>query len=70
MLIEWFGPEDIKVIVGGERWWQVRGLDGLDGEWITEREYLSEVQPSLKRGDMSATDVDITRMDDLNPVMV
>jgi hypothetical protein len=24
VIIDWFGPEELKVIVGGERWWQVR----------------------------------------------
>jgi hypothetical protein len=68
-LIEWFGPEEINVVVGGERWWQVRGLDGIDGEWITERRYLSSAKgPSGPK--LSATDLDIVRMADLEAVMV
>lgn len=69
-MMKWFGEEDLKFIVGGERWWQVRGLDGVDGEWITEREYLSDANPSQKTTKLSTTDADILRMDELNPVMV
>jgi len=70
VMMKWFGEEDLKFIVGGERWWQVRGLDGVDGEWITEREYLSDANPSQKTTKLSTTDADILRMDELNPVMV
>ena len=42
LLIEWFGPEDLNMVVGGERWWQIRGLDGVDAEWITQKEFLSD----------------------------
>lgn len=41
-LIEWFGPEELKTVVGGERWWQVRGLEWIDAEWITEKDYLED----------------------------
>ncbi|KAG1783122.1 alpha beta-hydrolase [Suillus placidus] len=40
LLTQWFGPEDLKRVVGGERWWQVRGLDGIDAEWIAEKSHL------------------------------
>ncbi|KAG1892278.1 alpha beta-hydrolase [Suillus subluteus] len=42
LLTEWFGPEDLKRVVGGEKWWQVRGLDGIDAEWIAEKSHLPE----------------------------
>ena len=69
-LIEWFGPDELKTVVGGERWWQVRGLDGIDAEWITEREYLSPAPPKDKGVKMSETDRDILRMEHLESVMV
>jgi hypothetical protein len=57
--------------VGGERWWQVRGLDGIDAEWITEREYLSPVKSHVKNTrKMSDNDKDIPRMEHLETVMV
>ncbi|KAF9464372.1 hypothetical protein BDZ94DRAFT_1256294 [Collybia nuda] len=71
VLIDWFGPEELKRVVGGERWWQVRGLDGVDGEWITEKEYLSpgnrNSEPPWKLND---TDADILRMETLETVML
>lgn len=59
--------------MGGERWWQVRGLDGIDAEWITEREYLrpanakkdAEIMPKI-----SDSNKDILRMEHLETVMV
>jgi hypothetical protein len=69
ILIEWFGEEDLKFVVGGERWWQVRGLDGIDAEWITEREFLSDAKiPSGTN--VRSTDADILRMENLDTVMV
>jgi hypothetical protein len=68
-LVEWFGPEEIKVVVGGEKWWQVRGMDSVDGEWITERQYLSNAKPPSGMK-LSAADLDIVRMADLETVMV
>jgi hypothetical protein len=68
-LIDWFGEQEIKVVVGGTRWWQVRGLDGIDAEWITERGYLSKTYPP-GNGKMSSTDADILRMSELDAVMV
>lgn len=71
VLIDWFGPDDLKNVVGGERWWQVRGLDGIDGEWITEREYLSKDMVDVPAGQkMSEPDKDILRMECLDTVMV
>ncbi|UZJ52784.1 hypothetical protein CBS101457_002104 [Exobasidium rhododendri] len=34
LLIEYFGEKDLKELVGGKLWWQVRGLKGVQGEWI------------------------------------
>ena len=33
-IIDYFGPEDLKNVVGGEKWWQVRGLNGVEAEWV------------------------------------
>lgn len=48
-LIEWFGPEELKHVVGGERWWQIRGMEWLDAEWITEKAYLKDDHPELDK---------------------
>lgn len=68
-LIEWFGPEELKHVVGGERWWQVRGLEWIDAEWITEKDYLEDGQfdEDAKYTDEEKT---ILRMEHLDRVMV
>ena len=71
LLIEWFGPEDLRTVVGGEKWWQVRGLDGIDAEWIAQKEYLSERPAQTVGGPkLSAEDTNILRMEHLETVMV
>ncbi|KAK0206338.1 hypothetical protein DFS33DRAFT_1372681 [Desarmillaria ectypa] len=69
ILIDWFGPDELKRVVGGERWWQVRGLDGVDGEWITETDYLSDVNVKNDKN-MFKDEQDILRMEHLDRVMV
>jgi hypothetical protein len=44
-------------------------MDGIDGEWITERGYLNNSKPP-SGSKLSATDIDILRMADLEAVMV
>lgn len=72
ILIEWFGPEELTQVVGGKKWWQVRGLDGLDAEWVTERKYLAQLKncPTHRERKLSHREEMILRMDDLEPVMV
>ncbi len=36
ILIDYFGPDELKNVVGGEKWWQVRGLTGIEAEWIAQ----------------------------------
>ncbi|KAJ6539532.1 Alpha/Beta hydrolase protein [Mycena capillaripes] len=72
ILIDWFGPDELKAVVGGERWWQVRGLDGVEGEWITQKDYLSDTQvPHAPPGrKLSADDQTVLRMEKLERVML
>ena len=78
-LISWFdSPEELRRIVGGERWWQVRGLDGLEAEWVTEKSLLKseECQKAMdekkkgKGGKFSDTELELLAMDGLEKVMV
>ncbi|KAA1466694.1 alpha/beta-hydrolase [Dentipellis sp. KUC8613] len=69
VLVEWFGPEDLIKIVGGERWWQVRGLDGVEGEWIAERKYLNNDELDKERKFKDNCD-GISRMEKLETVML
>ncbi|KAG5652411.1 hypothetical protein H0H81_005059 [Sphagnurus paluster] len=68
VLIEWFGPEELQYVVGGERWWQVRGLDGIDAEWITEKKYLSPELPPTNRK-LSDDEAKVLKMDHLETIM-
>ncbi|KAJ7180300.1 alpha beta-hydrolase [Mycena crocata] len=71
LLIDWFNPDELKAVVGGERWWQVRGLDGADGEWITQKEYLSEDKVHAPQGrKLSDDDETVLRMEKLDRVML
>ncbi|KAI0045124.1 alpha/beta-hydrolase [Auriscalpium vulgare] len=69
VLIDWFGPEDLAKVVGGERWWQVRGLDGIDAEWVTERKFLNgdNIGEDKKNGSYNET---IRKMEKLESVML
>ena len=68
-LIEWFGPDELKRVVGGERWWQVRGLEWIDAEWITEKAFLKDI---LVPDDVHQSDEEntIKRMEQLDRVLV
>ena len=68
-LIEWFGPEELKRVVGGERWWQIRGLDGIDAEWIAEKEHLKDCPIPEDLGHTEDENT-ILRMEHLDRVMV
>lgn len=79
LLIEWFSdPDELHKIVGGEKWWQVRGLDGVEGEWVTEKSFIREndvaEKVKVKQKDigrpLSSDEVDILKMDKLETVMV
>ena len=70
VLIDWFGPEELKHVVGGERWWQVRGLDGVEGEWLAEREHLDEEAGQATGRTLEREGEDIDRMEKLESVML
>lgn len=46
ILVAVLGEEAINNIVGGRKWWTVRGLDGVEGEWVAMRADLNEVSPN------------------------
>jgi hypothetical protein len=71
-LIDWFGPEELAHVVGGERWWQVRGMDGIDAEWVAQEEDLgTENDFKTKKGQkLKESETNILRMEKLESVMV
>ncbi|KAI0677037.1 alpha/beta-hydrolase [Trametes maxima] len=68
-LIEWFGPEELSRVVGGERWWQIRGLEWIDAEWITEKAYLQDGETDLGKS-LTDDEKTIQRMEHLDRVML
>jgi len=68
LLIEWFGKEELKHVVGGERWWQVRGLDGVDAEWVADSGQIDTTMALPT--DMPEIEKDILRMECLDSVLV
>ncbi|KAF9057965.1 hypothetical protein BJ165DRAFT_1424900 [Panaeolus papilionaceus] len=71
ILIDWFGPEELKQVVGGERWWQVRGLDGIDAEWVCEEEDIKSepVQKTYCGRKITAEESNVLRMEKLETVL-
>nr|GAT59993.1 lipase/esterase [Mycena chlorophos] len=67
-LIDWFGPKELSAVVGGEKWWQIRGLEGIDAEWITQKHYLQNVK--LDREFSNDDEATIVRMECLERVML
>ncbi|OJT01964.1 AB hydrolase superfamily protein C4A8.06c [Trametes pubescens] len=48
-LIKALGGEEVtKRVVGGTKWWQVRGLKGVDGEWIVAKKDWQEAKRRQK----------------------
>src|SRR5882762_8761747 len=71
LLIDWFGPEGLATVVGGERWWQVRGLDGIYAEWITERKFLNGENGMIDKGVSGRHSEELLpQMEQLESVMV
>ncbi|KAI0650222.1 alpha/beta-hydrolase [Trametes meyenii] len=68
-LIEWFGPDELSRVVGGERWWQIRGLEWIDAEWITEKAYLQDDETDLSNS-LTDDEKTIQRMEHLDRVML
>ena len=79
LLTEWFSdPNELSKVVGGGKWWQVRGLDGVEGEWVTEKSFIREnditQKAKVKREELgrplSDDEEDILKMDTRETVMV
>ncbi|KAK7036461.1 hypothetical protein VNI00_011658 [Paramarasmius palmivorus] len=55
-LITALGGEDVaRRVVGGVKWWQVRGIDGVDAQWITAKKDWQEAKRRYKMQDKAAT---------------
>ena len=76
ILIDWFGPDELRKVVGGERWWQVRGLEGVQAEWVAMKRDWDKLEKAEKRAKRSNTGSGQTstlfseRLDHLRKVVV
>ena len=61
MLIEYFGEKDLKELVGGSRWWQVRGLKGVQGEWIAMKQDWKRAEKVEKKEEEDGNDNDLKK---------
>ncbi|KAF8549961.1 alpha/beta-hydrolase [Imleria badia] len=43
------GEENAFLLVGGTKWWQVRGVAGIAGEWVTARKDWEEAKKRCKK---------------------
>ncbi|KAL1941449.1 hypothetical protein VTO73DRAFT_7266 [Trametes versicolor] len=48
------GEECTKRVVGGTKWWQVRGVKGVDGEWIVAKKDWQEAKRRQKARESSS----------------
>ncbi|KAF8897716.1 Alpha/Beta hydrolase protein [Infundibulicybe gibba] len=69
IMIGWFGPEELDRVVGGERWWQIRSMGGVEAEWVAEREYLDSRAMS-EDSERTADEENILRMEHLETTML
>ncbi|KAH8984796.1 alpha/beta-hydrolase [Lactarius hatsudake] len=49
------GKEKMKKVVGGIKWWQVRGIRGLDAEWVSTKKDWKSAQRRAKERRSSTT---------------
>ncbi|KAF8514646.1 lipase/ esterase [Hysterangium stoloniferum] len=48
-LIKAFGGEDVtKRVIGGTKWWQVRGIRGVECQWICQKSHLQKGRKAAK----------------------
>ncbi|KAI3618826.1 putative lipase esterase from carbohydrate esterase family ce10 [Moniliophthora roreri] len=66
-LITALGGEDVaRRVVGGVKWWQVRGINGVDAQWITAKKDWQEAKRRYKMQDKSAAKENLQRSEDSN----
>ncbi|KAG2104030.1 uncharacterized protein F5147DRAFT_270934 [Suillus discolor] len=53
------GEELAKRLVGGTKWWQVRGVKGIDAEWITDHKDYQEAKKRNKAKHKESSNTEI-----------
>ncbi|SJX61885.1 uncharacterized protein (N-terminal fragment), partial [Sporisorium reilianum f. sp. reilianum] len=54
IIMDHLGPDDLAKLVGGEKWWQLRPLPGVQGEWIAMSDDWKKMKRMEKRSQQSA----------------
>lgn len=54
LIVEHLGPQDLEKMVGGEKWWQLRSLPGVQGEWIAMSNDWKKMKSMEKHAQQSA----------------
>ena len=49
------GPEQANDFVGGTRWWQVRGLQGIDANWVAAKKDIEALRKLRRQGSRFAS---------------
>ncbi|KAG7449721.1 alpha/beta-hydrolase [Guyanagaster necrorhizus] len=58
-LVQALGGEELaRRVVGGVKWWQVRGISGVDCQWITAKKDWREAKRRYKMQQKTKSDVD------------
>lgn len=50
------GPEQASRIAGGIRWWQVRGLQGIDANWVVAKKDIEALRKASRQTRSATTD--------------
>ena len=52
------GPEEATRFVGGIRWWQVRGIQGIDANWVAEKRDIEAIKRSRRERERKSNSTD------------
>ncbi|KAJ9478136.1 putative lipase/esterase [Pseudozyma hubeiensis] len=55
LIVEHLGTSDLEKLVGGEKWWQLRPLPGVQGEWIAMSNDWKKMKTMEKRSQQEKT---------------
>ncbi|CDS01955.1 uncharacterized protein SPSC_03047 [Sporisorium scitamineum] len=61
LIIDHLGPQDLAKLVGGEKWWQLRPLPGVQGEWIAMSNDWKKMKSMHKGSQQSPANGQTTR---------
>ncbi|GAC76754.1 arylacetamide deacetylase [Moesziomyces antarcticus T-34] len=63
LIIDHLGPEDLQKLVGGEKWWQLRAMPGVQGEWIAMSNDWKKMKSMEKKAQQAAAQAESNKTD-------